>query len=124
MPIYEYNCPNCNHKVSIFMRISQFDPNPGCPLCGKSGLVRIFSSFAVRKSVSTLYEESGEPGLSQSNNYYKDPRNIGRHLEKKFKNMNIEMPSEIQQNISAAREGDLPDSLKDFNSASSDSAYH
>jgi len=106
------------------MRISQFDPNPGCPLCGKSGLVRIFSSFAVRKSVSTLYEESGEPGLSQSNNYYKDPRNIGRHLEKKFKNMNIEMPSEIQQNISAAREGDLPDSLKDFNSASSDSAYH
>jgi putative FmdB family regulatory protein len=124
MPIYEYICHNCNRKVSILMRISQFDSNPGCPVCGKSGLVRVFSSFAIRKSLSTIYEESGEPGLSQPNNYYKDPRNIGRHLEKKCKDMNIEMPSEIQDSITAAREGDLPDSLKDFNSASSDSAYH
>jgi putative FmdB family regulatory protein len=124
MPIYEYNCHHCNRKVSIFMRISQFNSNPGCPLCGKSGLTRVFSCFAVHKSLSTLHEESGGPGPSQSNGYYKDPRNIGRHLEKKFKDMNIEMPSEIQQSISAAREGDLPDSLKDFNSASSDSAYH
>ena len=124
MPIYEYICHNCKRKVSIFMRISQFDSNPGCPICGKSGLVRVFSCFALHKSISTIYEESGEPGHFQSNDYYKDPRNIGRHLEKKYKDMNIEMPSEIQQSITAAREGDLPDSLKDFNSASSDSAYH
>ena len=124
MPIYEYKCQNCNRKVSIFMRISQYDPNPGCPICGKSGLVRIFSSFAMHKSLSTIYEESGEPGPSQSSDYYKDPRNIGRHVEKKFKDMNIEMPSEIQQSINVAREGVLPDSLKDLNSASSDTAYH
>jgi len=78
----------------------------------------------MHKSLSTIYEESGEPGPSQSSDYYKDPRNIGRHVEKKFKDMNIEMPSEIQQSINAAREGVLPDSLKDLNSASSDTAYH
>jgi putative FmdB family regulatory protein len=125
MPIYEYICQNCNRKVSIFLKISDATSNPACPSCGKSGLTRVISSFAIHKSVGTIHEESGDPGPFQSRDYYRDPRNIGRHLEKKFKDMNIEMPSEIQQSISEAREGALPESLKDLDSgASSDSAYH
>jgi hypothetical protein len=86
--------------------------------------MRLFSSFAVLKSVSTVHEESGELGRKQSPDYYKDPRNIGRHLEKKFGDMNVEIPPEIKDSIRAAREGTLPDSLKDLESASADSAYH
>lgn len=56
--------------------------------------------------------------------YYKDPRNIGRWAEKRFKDMGIEMPDEIRQKIQAAREGELPEPLKDFQSASPDAAYH
>jgi len=37
--------------------------------------------------------------------YYKDPRNIGRWTEKRFQDMGMEMPNEIQQQIQAAREG-------------------
>ena len=124
MPIYEYICANCRKKVSLFNRRYQESASPDCPQCGKPSLTRIFSSFAVHKSISTIHEESGEPGSRPGPDYYKDPRNIGRHLEKKFSEMNIEMPSEIQNSIKAAREGALPDSLKDLESGSADSAYH
>ena len=43
--------------------------------------------------------------------FYKDPRNIGRWTEKKFKDMGVDMPSELKQEIDAAREGELPESL-------------
>lgn len=124
MPIYEYICQYCNDKVSVFVRTTDINNNPQCPVCGKSGLTRIISNFAIRKSLNTVYEESGDPAHT-STDYFKDRRNIGKNAEKKFKDMNIEMPSEIRQSISAAREGVLPDSVKDLDSgASSYSAYH
>ena len=60
------------------------------------------------------------PGLD----YYKDPRNIGRWTEKKFQDMGVELPGQIQQQIQAAREGELPGSLKELQSASPDATYH
>ncbi|MFA5399393.1 MAG: zinc ribbon domain-containing protein [Dehalococcoidia bacterium] len=123
MPIYEYICHNCKKKVGIFMRLSALQQDPACPVCGGTGLRRIFSSFAVVKSTAQVHEESGEPGPGMSADYYKDPRNIGRSLENQFKNMNMEIPSEIRDSIDKAREGVLPDSLRDLDSASSDSAY-
>jgi putative FmdB family regulatory protein len=124
MPIYEYICKNCGKKVTIFQRQHGEKSDAACPACSHSGLTRIVSCFAVHKSVSTINEESGEPCAVQSPNYYKDPRNIGRHLETKFRAMNVEMPSKIQDSIKAAREGLLPNSIKDLENASSDSAYH
>ena len=59
-----------------------------------------------------------------SREYYKDPRNIGRWVEKRFQDMDMEMPAEIQQKIQAAREGELPEPLKELQSASPDATYH
>jgi len=123
MPIYEYICHRCKRKVGIFMRIAAIQSDPACPVCGGTGLERVFSSFAVLKSTATVHEESGEPGPGMSADYYKDPRNIGRSMEKQFKNMNMEIPAEIQDSIDKARDGVLPDSLRELDSASSDSAY-
>jgi putative FmdB family regulatory protein len=123
MPIYEFICHKCKKKVSIFMRMSAIHPDPACPECGGGGLTRVFSSFAVLKSTATVHEESGEPGPGMSDDYYKDPRNIGRGLEKQFKDMNMDIPLGIQKSIESAREGVLPDSLKDMDGASPDSAY-
>ena len=55
--------------------------------------------------------------------YYKDPRNIGRWVEKKFQDMGQELPSQIQERIQAAREGVLPEPLKDLEGASPTAAY-
>jgi len=38
--------------------------------------------------------------------------------------MGMEMPTEIQEKIQAAREGELPEPVKDLQSASPDTSYH
>jgi putative FmdB family regulatory protein len=123
MPVYEFFCPACRKKSSFLVRSSSsFEPK--CSICGSTEVSRVISTFAHHKSLNAIYEESGEPGKFESPDYYKDPRNIGRWAEKRFQDMDMEMPSEIQQNIQAAREGELPESVKDLQSASPDASYH
>ena len=124
MPIYEYICSTCNKKVTVFLRTVSAEAKPLCPGCGNSNLARVISNFALHKSISTIYEESGTPGGPISADYYKDPRNIGRRLEKQLRDSNIEIPPEIEKSIAEAREGNLPGSLKDLDSAAADSAYN
>jgi hypothetical protein len=45
---------------------------------------------------------------------YKDPRNIGRWTEKRAKELGLEMPAPVEEMIQAARQGDLPNSVKDL----------
>jgi hypothetical protein len=94
-----------------------------CSFCGSTDLVRLVSSFAFHKSIKTVWEESGEPTLNPSPDYYKDPRNIGRWVEKKFQEMGEELPSQVREQIQAAREGVLPGPLKDLQSVSPTAAY-
>jgi hypothetical protein len=61
--------------------------------------------------------------MHPGDDYYKDPRNIGRWVEKKFQDMGQELPSQIQEQIQAAREGVLPEPLKDLESVSPTTAY-
>jgi len=124
MPIYEYICGTCNKKVTVLLRMAQAAAGPPCPLCGNGGLTRIISNFALHKSIDAVHGESGTPGGTISADYYKDPRNIGRRLEKRLRDSNIEMPPEIGRSIAEAREGNLPGSLKDLDGAAADSAYH
>ncbi len=124
MPIYELSCPSCCKKTSFFVKTASSPFEPKCPVCGSADLVRVISSFAHHKSIETIHEESGEPSMFPSQDYYKDPRNIGRTVEERFQKMGMEMPAELQQKIQAAREGDLPEPLKELKSASPDTSYH
>lgn len=124
MPIYEYLCSSCNKKVTVLVRSAAAAADPSCPACGRGGLNRIISSFAIRKSIQTVHEESGLPGQASAADYYKDPRNIGRNIEKQMRDYNIEVPAEIRKSIDEAREGNLPASLRDLDSAAADSAYN
>jgi putative FmdB family regulatory protein len=124
MPIYEFVCQNCRRKASFFIRDVSAPFTPECSFCGSTDLSRAISSFAHHKSLQTVWEESGEPTMHPSDDYYKDPRNIGRWVEKKFQQMGEELPSEVKQQIQAAREGELPKPLKDLESASPTAAYY
>jgi putative FmdB family regulatory protein len=124
MPIYEFICQNCHQKLSFLVRDVSVTFAPKCSLCGSTDLSRVISSFAHHKSLKTVWEESGEPTAHPTDDYYKDPRNIGRWVEKKFHDMGQELPSQIQEKIEAAREGVLPEPLKDMESASPTAAYH
>jgi putative FmdB family regulatory protein len=123
MPIYEFICQNCHKRLSFLVRDISAPFAPKCSSCGNTNLSRVISGFVYHKPLKTVWEESGEPTMHPSEDYYKDPRNIGRWVEKKFQDMGQELPSQIQEKIQAAREGVLPEPLKDLESASPTSAY-
>jgi putative FmdB family regulatory protein len=123
MPIYEFTCQNCHRRMSFLVRDISAPFVPKCSSCGNSNLSRVVSGFAYHKSLKTVWEESGDPTMHPSNDYYGDPRNIGRWAEKKFQDMGQEMPSQIREKIQAAREGVSPEPLKDLESASPTAAY-
>jgi putative FmdB family regulatory protein len=113
MPVYEFRCHKCQRKSSFFVRSIGESLSPTCPSCGSGEMSRLISSFAYHKSMATIHEESGAPD-NPGADYYRDPRNIGRWTEKKFKDMGMEMPSQIEEMIQSAREGEMPESVKDL----------
>jgi len=121
VPIYEFVCQNCHKRLGFLVRDISAPFAPKCSFCGNTNLSHAISSFAYHKS--TVWEESGEATIHPSEAYYKDPRNIGRWVEKKFQDLGQELPSQIQKRIQEAREGVLPESLKDIESASPTAAY-
>ena len=114
MPIYEYRCSACNTKTSVFLKSinSRFDP--ACDSCGGSDLTRLISGFAYHKSQQTRMEASGPPQFNPTDDYYKDPTNIGRWAEKRLFELGVEMPQQAREMIDAAREGELPPAIKDI----------
>ena len=112
MPVYEFICNSCLQKVDMLAKSISHSSPPSCPYCGGKSLTRLVSSFAYHKSLSTIWEESPD---EKSPNYYKDPRNIGRWTEKRMKELGVEVPPSVSQTIQAAREGELPPSVKDLN---------
>jgi len=123
MPIYEFICHNCRRKASFLIRDTSAPIEAKCSFCGSADLFRTISSFAYHKSLKTVWEESGTPDRP-GEDYYKDPRNIGRWAEEKFREMGEELPPQLKDEIKAAREGVMPEPLKDFQSASPTAAYH
>ncbi len=112
MPVYEFLCQKCEVKFNILVRNPAESTVAQCPNCGNNELVRLISSFSYHKSIKTIHEEAGEPQMFSSPDYYEDPRNIGRWTEKRFKEMGLEIPPEVHEEIQAAREGETPESLK------------
>ena len=123
MPIYEYVCHNCRRRLSFLIRDISARSALKCSFCGSTTLSRTISGFAYHKSLKTVWEESGEPGPRPDPGYYKDPRNIGRWVEKKFQSMGQELPQQLQEQIQAAREGVMPGPLQDLESASPTATY-
>lgn len=123
MPIYEYRCCACGKKSSFFPRTVSQPVNAVCSSCQSTDMVRLIGAVAFHKSTQTIHEESGEPSMHNGPEYYKDPRNIGRWAEKRFSEMGMDMPDSLKGKIQAAREGELPESMKDLKSASPDAAF-
>lgn len=114
MPIYEYRCRDCKRLSSIFVRNAASAAEPVCQHCGSRGVERAVSRFSVARTEQQVMEQYGVPDPGAGPEAYKDPRQIGRWVEKRFDEMGMELPQEARQMIDAAREGDFPDPVKDL----------
>ncbi len=55
MPIYEYKCNNCDHRLEKLQKISD-DPIKTCPECEKDTLVKLVSAAAFKLKGTGWYE--------------------------------------------------------------------
>ena len=55
MPIYEYQCEHCEHKIEVIQKFSD-DPLKECPECNQETLRKLVSAAAFKLKGSGWYE--------------------------------------------------------------------
>jgi putative FmdB family regulatory protein len=61
VPIYEYECKACQHRVETLQKISD-EPLKMCPACGKPELKKLVSAAAFRLKGGGWYETDFKTG--------------------------------------------------------------
>lgn len=61
MPIYEYQCQDCDERTEFLQKISD-EPKLECPGCGESALKKKVSAVAFRLKGSGWYETDFKTG--------------------------------------------------------------
>lgn len=55
MPIYEYRCNHCEHRLEMLQKISD-EPAKTCPECGEDSLLKLVSAAAFKLKGTGWYE--------------------------------------------------------------------
>lgn len=55
MPIYEYQCQLCDHRMEALQKLSD-EPLTDCPACGRAGLKKKISAAGFRLKGGGWYE--------------------------------------------------------------------
>ena len=78
MPIYEYRCEACSHKMELLQKIAE-EPLLQCPSCGKEQLRKLVSAVGFRLKGGGWYETDFKSGnkrnLAASNDASKESSN-------------------------------------------------
>ncbi len=61
MPIYEYQCKDCGHRLEALQKISDA-PLQDCPACATAGLDRLVSASSFRLKGGGWYETDFKTG--------------------------------------------------------------
>ncbi|ADJ27364.1 FmdB family zinc ribbon protein [Nitrosococcus watsonii] len=61
MPIYEYRCQACGHKMELLQKITE-EPLLRCPSCGKEQLRKLVSAAGFRFKGGGWYETDFKSG--------------------------------------------------------------
>lgn len=115
MPIYEFRCSDCGRITTYFTRKIDTEVRPPCEHCGSANTARMMSRFGRRYTQQDILERYGDPAEGDLGpDGYRDPRQIGRWVEKKFEEYGMDLPEGARELIDAAREGEFPEPVKDL----------
>lgn len=64
MPIYEYQCGDCGHRMEALQKISAA-PLTDCPACHSDGLVKLVSASSFRLKGGGWYETDFKTGAKR-----------------------------------------------------------
>jgi len=123
VPIYEYQCDACGHKLEKLQKISD-DPLKDCPACDESGLRKLVSAAAFRLKGSGWYEtdfkeENTQKNLAKDDNKAKESsdKTNDKSGEKETKKDNKDSSSGTDSTSSSQANKSKPDSGKSTSTA-------
>jgi len=115
MPIYEYNCRDCNRRVSLLWR-SYADAQSReaiCPRCGGKNLTRLISRVAVLRSEGSNLDDISSPddmlgeGLDEN-----DPKSLARFMRKMADETGEDLGPEFEEVVGRLEAGEDPESIE------------
>jgi putative FmdB family regulatory protein len=113
MPIYEYQCSDCNRRVSLLWRsmAAAAEGTPVCPRCGGQQLRRLISRVAVVRS-----EESRLDTLADTNMLgdldENDPRSMARWMKRMSREMGEDLGDEFHEVVERLEAGESPEAIE------------
>jgi putative FmdB family regulatory protein len=113
MPIYEYRCPDCKRRVSIFWRtFSEAEKGvPACPHCGGANLTRLVSRVRLVRSEESRLDDMADlgdlPDFDES-----DPRSLGRWMRKMSAETGEDLGPEFDEVVGRLEAGENPEEIE------------
>jgi putative FmdB family regulatory protein len=112
MPLYEYRCPLCFRKVSVFQSYADYGKTqPVCPQCGGKKLQRVISRVRVARSEESRLESLADPsGLGDLDD--NDPRSMAKMMRRMSSELGEEMGPEFNETIDRLEAGENPEDVE------------
>jgi putative FmdB family regulatory protein len=117
MPIYEYTCHDCKHRVSLLWRSFADAKNrePVCPRCGGTNMTRLISRVAVVRSeggrLDDLSDSSADSALSGLDE--NDPKSLARFMRKMADETGEDLGPEFEEVVGRLEAGEDPESIEE-----------
>lgn len=115
MPLYDYNCLNCNQRFDVFMTFFEYGTRPvACPHCKSQNVRRGIPRVRVTKSEDSRMESlagdfSDPSALAGLGN---DPQAMGRMMRKMGNEMGEEIPPEFNEVVDRLEKGQSPEEIE------------
>jgi putative FmdB family regulatory protein len=127
MPIYEFYCSDCHRIFNFFSRTVDTGKIPDCPRCGRTGLARRVSAFAISKGrkesdaedepmpnvdeskLMRIMEELGPEAEKMSD---EDPRQAARMMRRLFDAAGLPVASGMEEALRRMESGEDPEKVE------------
>lgn len=105
MPIYEYLCDACEHKMEALQKVGD-QLLKDCPKCGEAGLRKLISAAAFRLKGGGWYETDFKGDQDQQRNLSKSDHKPGHELGDKPANKDGEKEKKKDTSTSDSSKSD------------------
>ena len=110
MPVYDYRCQDCGHRISLLFR-SYDVQTPVCPRCSSANVHKLISRFFALKSEDSRLEDLADPsnfGDVDEN----DPRSVARFARRMADAAGgDDLGPEFDEMVEQLESGEMPDDL-------------
>ncbi len=114
MPLYDFRCPDCGRKVTLFYKTfaayEQAEAHT-CPRCGGQRLKRRIGRVAIAKSEDARLDALSDDAML-ANLDEDDPRAVGQLMRRMSREMGEDLGEEFDEVVDRLEKGQPPEEIE------------